>query len=66
MFEEAKRRIMNLDSCVEVNTSRITACENEIYKINCERYTDTISTIECNIIELTNRIDQLTYEVKVL
>lgn len=71
MFGEAERRIMNLDSCMKANTSRIAACENEIYKINHERYTDTsiwerISNVECNVNELTNRIDQLTYEVKVL
>lgn len=71
MFGEAERRIMNLDSCMKANTSRIAACENEIYKINHESYTDTsiwerFSNAECNINELTNRVDELTYEVKVL
>lgn len=71
MFSEATRRIHVLEQNDRCINSRISACENEIYKINHERYTDTsiwerISNTECNINELTNRIDQLTYEVKVL
>ena len=71
MFSEATRRIHVLEQNDRCTNSRISACENEIYKINHERYTDTsiwerISNAECNINELTNRIDQLAYEVKVL
>lgn len=71
MFGEAERRIMNLDSCMKANTSRIAVCENEIYKMNHDRYTDIsiqdrVFNVECNTNELTNRIDELTYEVKVL
>lgn len=44
---------------------------NEIYIIDNKRYTDTsiqerVSKVECNINELTNHIDQLTYEIKML
>lgn len=71
MFSEATRRIHILEQNDKCTSSRISACENEIYRINNERYTDSciwerISNAECNINELTNRIDNLVYEFKAL
>ena len=74
MFGEAERRIMNLDSCMKANTSRISVCENEIYKINnnlvkADNHIDIqskISAIECSIAELVEGLAGVTASLELL
>lgn len=74
MFGEAERRIMNLDSCMKANTSRISVCENEIYKINnnLARVSNPIDiqskidAIECSIAELVERLAGVTASLELL
>ena len=64
MFSQATSKIINIDCDVKNALSRISSCENEIYRLRCDTHDD--SSIWTNIREHTYQINNLRESVEKL
>lgn len=64
MFSQATNKIINIDCDVKNALSRISSCENEIYRLKCDTHDD--SFVWTNIREYTYQIDNLRESVEKL